>query len=312
LPLTGGGLLELGAGSGRLALSIVQSLPIEAWREYVIIEPSAELQQRQQVLLSEQLPPEAMAKVRWSSTLPEVFNGVILANEVMDALPVERLVRTKNGFDVEVVGLSESNAHSFSVSTRTLDFLPPAHAEALSNAFAHVEADLSRPWAEGYRSEVSLLLKPWVESLAACLTHGVLLLIDYGYPRKEYYLDERRDGTLQCFYQHHAHHDITFWPGLQDITAHVDFTSVVEAGDAAGLSLLGYTSQAAFLLACGITDKAKLPAAAQTVSRVQQQQAINRLTLPGEMGERFQVMALGRALDTALQGFSFLDLSHRL
>ena len=147
----------------------------------------------------------------------------------------------------------------------------------------------------------------------------MLLLIDYGYPRREYYLPERTQGTLQCFYRHHAHSDVTFWPGLQDITAHVDFTTVVEAGDAAGLELLGYTAQAPFLFGCGLASKAeRMPAVwggsdtEKTAGRIQQQQAVNRLTLPGEMGERFQVMALGRNVDTALRGFSVLDLSRRL
>jgi len=323
LQLCGGGLLELGAGSGRLALSILQNLSIEAWAEYTIIEPSAELQQRQRKLLAAELAPEMFAKVTWLQSLPESFTGVVLANEVMDALPVERLFRTASGISVEVVCVDGAAESGLRVTDGTLSTLPEDHAQLLAGALGSVEADLSRRWGEGYRSEVSLLLQPWVQSLASCLRCGALLLIDYGYPRQEYYMEERRDGTLQCFYQHHAHNDITFWPGLQDITAHVDFTSVVEAGDAAELSLLGYTSQAAFLLGCGLTEKATRQSAvwggegsavtsAQSLSRAQHQQAINRLTLPGEMGERFQVMALGRGIESELCGFSFADLSHRL
>jgi len=316
---SGGGVLELGAGSGRLALSVIQAMPKDAWSNYTIIEPSADLQQRQQSLLSDALTPALFAKVQWSETLPTAFTGVILANEVMDALPVERLQRTERGFVVEAVGLHPQSDH-LALTTVAASALPDDEIDRLNKALASLEADLGCAWQPGYCSELHLLLRPWIASLADCLSCGALLLIDYGYPRREYYLPERTDGTLQCFYRHHAHNDVTFWPGLQDITAHVDFTTVVEAGDAAGLTLLGYTTQAAFLMGCGLPEIATQTSAiwggntttGNEVGRVQRQQAINRLTLPGEMGERFQVMALGRGVEAALAGFSMLDLSHRL
>ena len=323
LALTGGDILELGAGSGRLALSVIENLAEDSWGQYLIVEPSADLQERQLALLQNELTAEQFEKVQWLSALPDSFSGVMLANEVMDALPVERVVRTDNGFDVEVI---QSVADPLADEEKSLMLgqlcsseLPDSTREQISASLAHIEQDIGFPLPQGYRSELSQLLTPWVRSLADCLHEGVLVLIDYGYPRREYYLEERAQGTLQCFYRHHAHSDVTFWPGLQDITAHVDFTTVVEAGDAAGLELLGYTAQAPFLFGCGLAELAtNLSAVWNTcgsdtpANRIQNQQAINRLTLPGEMGERFQVMALGRGVDLPLCGFSVLDLSRRL
>lgn len=319
LAITGGGVMELGAGSGRLALSLIQQLADEDWAHYWIIEPSADLQARQRELLASALSDAQMAKVAWLTSLPSQFTGVALANEVMDALPVDRIRRTDTGFEIEVVKAGAYADFPLAVGCEDASLLSSDETGRLTQALEHIERDLGARWQSDYRSELSQLLSPWIESLAACLVHGALLLIDYGYPRREYYSEERRDGTLQCFYRHHAHNDVTFWPGLQDITAHVDFTSVIEAGDRAGLDLLGYTAQAPFLFGCGLQELASTQPAVwgmhdtdTTASRIQQQQAINRLTLPGEMGERFQVMALGRGLDVSLKGFSLLDLSRRL
>jgi len=319
LTITGGGILELGAGSGRLALSVIQALDDAVWSHYFIVEPSADLSDRQQQLLKESLTAEQFLKLEWLTGLPDSFDGVILANEVMDAFPVERVVKEARGFSIESIGLSTESDKDFERIDQAATAMDDDVAAAIDAALTHVETDSGHVWQAGYRSELSMLLAPWINSLSQCLTTGALLLIDYGYPRREYYLPERTDGTLQCFYRPHAHDDVTFWPGLQDITAHVDFTSVVEAGDASGLELLGYTSQASFLMGCGIAEIAQSMSAVwglsmgeDTATRVQQQQAINRLTLPGEMGERFQVMALGRGINKALMGFSLVDLSHRL
>jgi len=319
LAVTGGGVMEMGAGSGRLALSLIRQLDEAHWTHYWIVEPSADLQQRQRELLSSLLSDSIMDKVQWLDRLPSEFTGVVLANEVMDALPVDRIVRTEAGFEVEAVVPSDEAEHGLGMKDLPSSALPQDEEARLDAAMAHIENDLGAQLAVGYRTELSQLLSPWIHSLANVLQYGVLLLIDYGYPRREYYSDERHDGTLQCFFRHHAHNDVTFWPGLQDITAHVDFTAVIEAGDAAGLELLGYTAQAPFLFGCGLQDLATQQSAVwnardtdSTAGRIQQQQAINRLTLPGEMGERFQVMALGRGLDRSLKGFSLLDLSRRL
>lgn len=320
LAITGGGVMELGAGSGRLALSLIRQLSDELWTHYWIVEPSADLQERQRDLLTSELSDAQMAKVQWLTRLPSEFTGVALANEVMDALPVDRIVRTAAGVEVEMLTPGDKGSEkALAVESMSASTLAQDENLRLQGTLEHLEADLGGPLAEGYRTELSQLLPPWITSLSECLTQGALLLIDYGYPRREYYSEERRDGTLQCFYRHHAHNDVTYWPGLQDITAHVDFTAVIEAGDRAGLELLGYTAQAPFLFGCGLQKlAAEQPAVwglrdtQTTAGRIQQQQAVNRLTLPGEMGERFQVMALGRGLDVALKGFSLLDLSRRL
>jgi len=276
-------ILELGAGSGRLAASLLDALQSVPELQYYILEPSAELRYRQRELLATTISADRLRRVHWIDTLPAQFNGMVLANEVMDALPVERFV--------------------------VADVL-----QQMGVVRAATEADLGYQFTAGYCSEISLLLSPWIQSLADCLARGVILLADYGYPRREYYLPERTSGTLTCYYQHHAHDDPYRYPGLQDITAHVDFTRVAETAIDAQLALLGYTSQASFLLALDLmshADKA-LSHAAGDVDRLAITQAIKTLTLPGEMGERFQVMALGKGYDRPLRGFSHQDLSHRL
>ena len=302
--LDGGSILEFGAGSGRLAATILNAMADAAPQHYFILEPSAELQQRQLDYLTEQLDSERLASVSWLDKLPQDFVGVCIANEVMDALPVELFEKQPSGVMQLCVGNSDSG----------LALCSRAAPEPLSKLVCELENELGIPFADGYRSEVNMLLSPWIATIAQAMKQGVLLLSDYGYPRREYYLPERREGTLACYYQHHFHDDVFFHPGLQDITAHVDFTRVVEAGSAAGLALLGYTSQSSFLLDNGITV---LAAAQMEACNTEQEQLtlarnVKMLTLPGEMGERFQFMALGKNLASSLQGFASQDLSHRL
>ena len=298
---TGGGILELGAGSGKLALSILQALQDVDDISYVILEPSADLVSRQQELLREGLEASVFQRIQWVDALPDSFTGVIVANEVMDALPVERFRQSEAGL------LQLCVNESLETVTR------PAN-EALQTALDGIETDLGEPLSDGYQSEVCLLLKPWLASLAQTLKQGVMLLIDYGYPRREYYLPERIQGTLACYYRHRTHDDPFQWPGLQDITAHVDFTAVAEAGVAQELDLLGYASQSAFLLDNGLLDlvEQKNARMSREMDKISLARAVKTLTLPGEMGERFQVMALGRGYDLRLRGFSSQDLSYRL
>lgn len=303
LELTGGHILELGAGSGQLAVSVLTALQNVPGLQYYILEPSAELQRRQQTLIATQLGPDIASRVSWIVSLPDHFSGLVLANEVMDALPVERFTITDRLWQVGVVHEHKGLRDSLLAS--------PA---ALTDAVGQIEKDVGYCLPSGYASEVNLLLSPWIASLADCLSTGVLLLADYGYPRHEYYLAERGSGTLACYFQHRMHADPYRYPGLQDITAHVDFTRVAESGLDAGLELLGYTSQASFLLALDLVshaDKA-MSAAPQEAQRLAIAQAVKTLTLPGEMGERFQFMALGKGVDCALRGFCAQDLSHRL
>jgi len=302
--IEGGCVLELGAGSGRLAASLLAAMRDAPPERYLILEPSAELQQRQSLYLAQQLDETLFTRVQWLDALPQDFEGVCIANEVMDALPVELF--TKRSGDVQQLGVC-AGEEGLCYTTR-------AAPEALRAQVTELEKELKAPFADGYRSELCALLAPWIESLAKSIKKGVLLLSDYGYPRREYYLSERNTGTLACYYQHHFHDDVFFYPGLQDITAHVDFTRVVEAGSAAGMALLGYTSQTGFLLNNGISVLAakQLEECTSERSQLMLAQEIKKLTLPGEMGELFQFMALGKNLTMPLQGFAAQDLSHRL
>ena len=187
----------------------------------------------------------------------------------------------------------------------------PAPAD-LEKAIQHVVADIGREFTAGYRSEINLQLSPWLDSVTATMNRGLALFIDYGYPRNEYYLAERTDGTLMCHYRHRAHDDIFFWPGLQDITAWVDFTALAEAADACGLDVEGYCSQTMFLLGCGLDHLLMDHSESSEDSGAALSTEARQLTLPGMMGEKFQVMGLGRGLDRPLRGFSLQDLRHRL
>jgi len=227
------GVLELGAGSGKLAAGLLQD-ESDGLLDYTILEPSADLIQRQKTHLQQSVSEDQFARIRWIDELPQRFDGVIIANEVMDALPVERF-RIGRALTQQHVGSSLSS-----------DWRTPS--DALRLAVEKIQADLSEPLPDNYSSEVCLLLEPWIRSLADCLCSGVILLIDYGYPRQEYYSQERSKGSLACYYRHRTHDDPFIWPGLQDITAHVDFTAVAETGCSAGLELLGYASQSSFLL----------------------------------------------------------------
>ncbi len=296
-------ILELGAGSGKLAQSVIASMSDVRQLRYWILEPSAELQHRQQQYLQSSLSAQQFASVSWLSTLPTGFSGVVLANEVMDALPVER-VQFGNTAQQQCVKHT-----SFGFETYTRD--APAH---LRSEIERLQRDLDEPLPQGYQSEIALLLGPWIAALATTLDKGAALLIDYGYPRREYYATERTQGTLSCYYQHHMHEDVYWWPGLQDITAHVDFTRVIENAAVNDLELLGYTSQASFLLDNALMDHLQT-ACDQCSSDLEQlrlSQAVKKLTLPGEMGERFQVMALGKGMRSAPSGFALQELSYRL
>lgn len=297
-------VLELGAGSGRLAASVLDAMQDAPPEHYFILEPSAELQKRQAIFLADVLTAELFERVQWLDALPQDFVGICIANEVMDALPVELFTKQKS--QVQQVCVRATNDG--------LEYTVRDAPDELKTLVTELENELGVPFADGYRSEVSALLTPWVRSLAKMMKKGVVLLSDYGYPRKEFYLPERVNGTLACYYQHHFHDDVFFYPGLQDITAHVDFTRVVEAGSGAGMALLGYTSQTGFLLNNGISSlgAAELEKCTTEQAQLTLSKQIKTLTLPGEMGERFQFMALGKNFATPLQGFTSQELSYRL
>ena len=296
-------VLEVGAGSGKLAADILNSLDeAKLPQRYNILERSADLRQVQKQRIAAEAPSLA-GRVQWLDSPPEEpWQGVLLANEVIDALAVERF--QVDGGSVMQMCVGET-ADGFGWITK------PAQG-VLPEAVHHLEKDIGRPFANGYRSEILPHLDAWLKSLTNSMERGLALFIDYGYPRSEYYSAERTDGTVMCHYRQRAHDDVFFWPGLQDITAWVDFTALAEAADACGLDVEGYTSQAMFLVGCGL-DRVL---AGKTADSHDGGLAVNaearQLTLPGMMGERFQVMGLGRGLERPLSGFSPLDLRYRL
>jgi SAM-dependent MidA family methyltransferase len=282
LAQTGGDVLELGAGSGRLALDVLRELeqleclPIR----YLILEISPDLAARQRALLEAQVP-HLLPRLVWLDSLPRGFKGVVLANEVLDALPVHLLHWTPAGPLERGVVLG---AAGFDWADR------PIESPALAAAAAAL------PVAAPYLSEVNLAASALVTSLAGCLEQGMLLFVDYGFNRGEYYHPQRHQGTLKVHFRHHSLDDPFFLPGLADITAHVDFTAVAEAGTGAGLELLGYATQGRFLLDAGLLDRmaAMNPG---TPDYLRAAQAVQKLVQPHEMGELFKVMVLGRGVE---------------
>jgi SAM-dependent MidA family methyltransferase len=296
--------VELGGGSGAFAEAVLQALAARhaSPRAYRILEPSADLRQRQRARLQAALAPEAFARVQWIDRPPDSgWRGVLFANEVLDALPTTRFAIADGEVMEEHVALDAQRAF-----VRTLR---PADA-LVGGAVRHVERTVGAPFADGYRSEVLPQLPYWMQAVIGTLEAGLALFVDYGYPRREFYLPERDDGTLVCHYRHRAHGDAFFLPGLQDLTAFVDFTAVAEAGLHAGFELAGFASQAAFLLNNGLQDRLELPGA-DVAEQHRRNLEAKRLTLPGEMGERFKAIGLQRGVD-ATEQFAFGDQSHRL
>lgn len=295
---------ELGGGSGAFACDLLVHLQrLDALpTRYEMLEPSADLRQRQAERIAA-LAPELAARVQWRDAPPEHdWRGVLFANEVLDALPTPR-------FAIEAGEVMEEHV-VWSGGGRFVTALRPADA-LLGGAVRHVEQALQAPFAHGYRSELLPQLPYWIQAVGGLLREGAMLFVDYGYPRAEYYLPERRDGTLVCHYRHRAHADPFALPGLQDLTAFVDFTALAEAGCGAGFDLAGYCSQASFLLGNGLAERLEEAQALPERARHQLTLAAKRMTLPGEMGERFQVMGFERGVDLA-SAFGFGDLSHRL
>lgn len=305
LAQTGGGeVLEPGPGAGLLAAELLAELErLQCLPErYRLLERSAELQQQQRTTLAERAP-HLLDRCVWQTQWPQPFDGVVVANEVLDAFPVEGFRRSGGMIEQRCVAVD---------GDRFVDAWRPA-PEALRHAVEHIEADLGRTLPDGYVSELQFDYSGWFAGLSDCLRRGAALLIDYGYVRAEYYLPERSGGTLICNRAHRAHGDPHDWPGLTDISAFVDFTAVTEAATAAGFELEGFTPQAHFLFATGLERIAEeAMAQASETERLRIAQQVKTLTLPGEMGERFNVIGFSKGLDTPLSGFALNDLSHRL
>jgi len=302
---TGGCVLEAGAGSGALAAEMLAMLAArDALPErYEILEVSADLRERQHATLAAR-GRALLERVRWIEAPPEApWQGVAIANEVLDALPVERFRVTQEGF--ETIGVVQDG--------EAFGFEPRPATPELAALIMRRTANLPDPLPVGYESELCAWTRPWITGLAQGLTRGMLLLADYGLPRAQYYHPSRAGGSLCGFFRHRRVEDVLARPGVQDITAWVDFTEVAEAGLDAGLELAGFSTQAHFLLSLGLEQElAAAGEALDVAGRARLSQAAAMLVLPGEMGERFKVMALSRGLQSRLAGFSFRDLAATL
>lgn len=283
-------VLELGAGSGKLAVDMLAEFERQDClpHAYFILEVSADLRARQQALLQQRLPNLA-SRVHWLDALPEEFSGAIVANEVLDALPVHRVRWRDGGIDELGVAWADSG---FVWEARPI----------VDAALLQAAQRISVP--DGYVSEICLAARGLLSSLACRLTRGALLFIDYGFGAREFYHPQRSSGTLMCHYRHRAHDDPFYLPGLQDITAHVDFTDVAESGIDAGLELLGYTSQAFFLIGNGITELLQEANPENLRDYLPLSSELQKLTSPAEMGELFKVIGMGRGIEHPLSGFA--------
>ncbi|MDH2917095.1 MAG: class I SAM-dependent methyltransferase [Gallionella sp.] len=291
-------ILELGAGSGKLAVDILTELEKRNAlpESYSILEVSADLRERQQALIQERLPHLA-ARVQWLDALPESISGAVIGNEVLDALPVH-LVYWSDGRILERGVTNEANRFIWQ------DRLPE------NPALLDIAKSIAAP--DDYLSEVSLAARGLIASLCERMDKGALLFIDYGFGAAEYYHPQRARGTLMCHYRHHSHDDPFYLLGLQDITAHVDFTAIAESAIDHGAHFLGYTSQAHFLINNGVTDFLKEVSPEDVRAYAPLSNQLQKLTSPAEMGELFKVIALGKGMEAPLAGFLRGDMSRHL
>lgn len=292
-------ILELGAGTGLFAKDLLLEMAKldQLPTRYMILEVSAYLREVQHSSLKAALPNELMNRVVWLDELPKHFDGLIFANEVLDALPVHIVKKTADGL-AEMGVVSEDAGLAWQEK--------PVSSSALKGFVAEIDL------MDGYTTEVCLAASGLVASLAGILQSGMLLMIDYGFSRDEYYHPQRNQGTLMCHYRHRAHGDPLVYLGLQDITAHVDFTRVAEAGVANGLELIGFVTQAQFLINAGITELLASIPAEDSANYLPLVASAQKLLSPAEMGDLFKVIAFERNLDIPFIGFSSGDKSHTL
>jgi len=300
-------IIEAGAGSGVLAADLLEALQEKGPpTRYRILERSAYLRQVQHETLEHRVP-QWMDRISWLDQPPVAdWQGVFISNEVLDALTVDRF------------SCDDGNIRQMRVRKDgdgfTWDQAP--YPQVMEEQIRTTLAGLKHPPTDDYQSEINTQLPGWLQAVTEGLKKGTALFVDYGYPRQEYYLPQRRNGTLICHYRHRAHDDPFIWPGLTDISASVDFTALAEAADSCGFDVSGYTSQAMFLLGCGLEEVISGFQALSEKDCVRKNIEVRKLTLPGEMGERFQVMALcrdlGEDLTENLRGFALRDLRYRL
>lgn len=301
----GHGIVEFGGGSGALAVSVLGALAALGYRDvpYALVELSPELRERQRARLWQEIP-ELCGRVEWwQAPPPTPWTGAVLANEILDALPVSWVEWQADG--IHEMGVTSGREDSaLALTTRPA---PTPLAALATKLLQHLPQDV----AAGYRTEVNMRQRAFLADLENFVSAGVVVLADYGYPRHEYYHPDRRSGTLQCHYRHLVHPNPLWAPGLQDITASVDFTKVAEDADAAGWTLAGFTEQAQYLMSCGITAHLDQRMAA-TKTPERELQAVKRLLLPQEMGTRVKLMTLTRGYTGEVTGYALRDMRHRL
>ncbi len=310
--MQGGVVFEFGAGSGVLAADLLCELEGLAClpEKYLILEVSPELRVRQRETLQEKIP-HLLDRVQWLDEMPEQgIKGVVIANEVLDAMPVQRFRVDRSGTSicVQQIHIRRSSKEEGS----PFEWCYVSADEDFDTQVEKIQQDCAMEFADGYESELQMAYEPWLQTLSDHLSSGAVFLIDYGYPGCEYYLQERYRGTLMCHYRHRAHTDPLILTGLQDITAYVDFTAVAEAALEAGFEVSGFTPQAHFMLGCGLDELISTVDPEDTQKYLEVSQQAKTLTLPSEMGERFKVLGLTKELDLALRGFSLQDHRHRL
>lgn len=297
-------ILEVGAGRGRMAADILvflqqqNKLPEEYW----ILELSADLRERQKNTI-EETAPELLDKVKWLNLLPDNFSGVVLANELLDAMPVQLFQKNKNDIS-EVNVVWKEDKFSFQLQS--------SFDERLITRVKDIENELGVDLNSGYVSEINFAAEDWIKSIAERLQQGVIILIDYGFPRHEYYHEQRSQGTLMCHYRHRTHPDAFVYPGLQDITAHVDFTAMADAALEANMRVIGYTNQVSFLMGAGLMELADFNEDGEIKEQIEITSQIKKLTLPHEMGELFKVIGFSKNSDISLPAFEYRDLREYL
>ncbi len=298
LPQTAGNIYEFGAGTGQLAADLLNNLS-DGINRYYIIEISPELAARQKDLIRT-LAPQAAQKVVHLSALPETFDGIIIGNEVLDAMPVE-IIRKDEGGSFEHVGVCLDNDR-FTYSAR------PLHDLQLSALASLYFPKISSP----YTSELHPQQYAFIRTLASRLEHGCMIFIDYGFDAAQYYHPQRNQGTLIGHYRHHVIHNPFDFIGLADLTAHVNFTDIAQAGTDAGLDLIGYLPQSHFLLNLGITELLAQTGKTDSAAYIREAAAVQKLIDQHEMGELFKVIAFGKNINIDWTGFCFGDICHKL
>jgi SAM-dependent MidA family methyltransferase len=306
-------ITEFGAGDGTLAAQLISQLSqgLKPLSRYTIIEVSAQLRERQKQTIAK-LCPQGLGLVQWLNTLPKQINGVVLGNELLDAMPVQIFTLQEKGIYERVVRLAGNTGNSADTA-KVFNWAERPASPQLEHE-VKTTLNLQQSYPVGFHSELGLQASAWVASIGERLGKGALLLIDYGFTNSEFYIPERSGGTLMCHYRHQAHTDPFWLPGLQDITAHIDFSAIANVGvQIAKLDLAGYTTQAHFLIGCDLASHAQQALSqADTFEAIKINRAIQTLVTESEMGELFKVIAFTRGIDQIAVGFKQGDRSHRL